>query len=119
MRRTSFDLVRSGLGIGILVVALCFQMLPFFLLVIVMAHALGISGEVSPVIFPILFFATVFALCWLASKRTSKRTRMGSPWRPPKVGRRATKPVRRESVLLKTRAERYRDLKDILGRIWR
>ncbi len=116
MRRTSFDIVKSGFGLGILVVALCFQMLPFFLLVVVMAHALGISGAGMLGIVPVLFLGMVLAACWLASKRT----RRGPAWTPPiRVRRRTIKPVRDNVQLLKTRAERYQDLKDVLGRAWR
>ena len=111
-----FELVKRGLGIGILVVALCFQMLPFFLLLVVMAHALGVSGGIMLVIVPVLFIVMVLAACW----RASKRTRWVAAWTPPSRVRRSTiKPVWAPVSLLKTRAERYQDLKDILGRVWR
>ena len=116
MRRTSFDLVKSGLGIGILVVALCFQMLPFFLLVVVMAHALGVSGGGMLVIVPVLFLVMVLAACW----RASQRTRLVAAWKPPRERRTLTRPGRGHAqLLMKTRAERYQDLKDIMKGDWR
>ena len=117
MRHIPFGLLRSGLGTVILVVALCFQMLPFMFLLVVMAHALGVSGRELLVSIPVFFFAMVFASCWLASKRTLR----APAWRPPsrRVRRTANKPVRDVEVLLKTRAERYQDLKNILGERWR
>jgi len=108
-------MVRSALGIGILAVAFCFQMLPFLLLLVVMAHALGLSGGGLLVIIPVLFFVMVFAACWLASKRP----RRDSAWPPSRPRRGANRPVRGPVVLMKTRAERYQDLKDTLGRAWR
>ncbi len=116
MRHIQFGLVINGLKAGILVVALGFQMLPFFLLLVVMAHALGVTGGRLLVIVPVFFLVMVFAACWLASKHT----RPVPAWTPPNRVRRAvTRPVRGHAQLLKTRAERYRDLKDILVRAWR
>ena len=46
-RRTQFELIRSGLATGILVAALLFQMLPFFLLMVVMAYAMGVTGNLD------------------------------------------------------------------------
>ena len=51
-RRTQFELIRSGLATGILVAALFFQMLPFFLLMVVMAYAMGVTGGAMLVIVP-------------------------------------------------------------------
>ncbi len=115
MRQIHLGWVRSGLGGFILVVALCFQMLPFFLLVIVMAHALGISGGRLLAVIPVFFFGMVFAACWLASKRTPR----GLARPLPRLRRTKNRFVRGPAVLLKTRAERYQDLKDILGQVWR
>ena len=117
MRRTQFELVRSSLGTGVLVVALCFQMLPFFLLLVVGAHAMGVTGGGMLAVVPTLLFAMVFAACWLASKRT----RVPAP-RPIMARRPLGRPVRRgrgSVVLLKTKAERYQDLRDVLGHAWR
>ncbi len=115
MRQIQLGWVRSGLGGFILVVALCFQMLPFFLLVVVMAYALGISGGTFLAVIPVFFFGMVFAACWLASKRTPK-----GPARPsPSLRRTKNRFARGPAVLLKTRAERYQDLRDILGKVWR
>ncbi len=115
MGKIPFGLIRSGLGTGVLVVALCFQMLPFYLLVLVAAFALGVSSGSMLAIIPVLFFVMVFALCWLAAKRVRH-----GPARPPsKAGRVAPKPRRENVVLIKTRAERYQDLKDALGQAWR
>ncbi len=55
MRHTQFSLVISSFKTGIVVVGLCFQMLPFLLLLVVMAHTLGVSGGVLLVIFPVFF----------------------------------------------------------------
>lgn len=115
MRLTPFGLVRSGLGTVILVVALCFQMLPFMFLLLVMAHALGVSGRELLVSIPVFFFAMVFASCWLASKRTRRLP----AWPPPRLRRTANRPVRGHDVMMKTRAERYQDLKDVLKERWR
>lgn len=116
-------MLKSGLGTGVLVAALLFQMLPFFLLVVVIAHALGVTGGVMLGIVPALFFATVMAACRLAALRTRQRAIRAAfvpprpaprpvpesvKWRKPKV-----------AVLIKTRAERYRDLKEALGEAWR
>ncbi len=119
MRRTQFERVRSGLGTSVLVVALFFQMLPFFLLLVVFAHTLGVTGGGMLVIIPVLLFSMVFAACWLASIRT--RVRHGRfPARPPAMARRTgTRPRRHAESLLKTRAEHYQELKDILVRAWR
>ena len=123
MRRTQFERVRSGLGAGVLVVGLFFQMLPFFLLLVVFAHTLGVTGGGMLVIIPALLLAMMLAACWLASKRTSKRLPK-YPWpvpdRRPSWARRTAKRRRKDPVaLLKTRAERYQDLKDILSGGWR
>ena len=116
MRHISFGLLRSVLGTVILVVALCFQMLPFMFLMVVIAYALGVSGKEALVIIPVFFFAMVFASCWLASKRTPR----APAWRPPPRSRRTrNRPVRDYEVLMKTRAERYQDLKNILVQRWR
>ena len=115
IRQVNFGLIRSGLGAVILVVAICFQLLPSFLLLVVAAHALGVSGGILLAIIPALFFVMVFALCWLASKRARH-----VPARPPsRVRRAANRSARGPVVLLKTHAERYQDLRDILGRAWR
>ena len=79
MRHTPFGLVRSGLGIGILVVALCFQMLPILLFLLVVTHALGVSDGGLLAIIPAFFFVLVFSACWLASKRTQRVP----SWPPP------------------------------------
>ena len=115
-RRTQYELIRSGLATGILVVALFFQMLPFFLLLVVMAYALGVSGREMLVIVPTALFAMMFAACWLVSKRTHRRY---PAWPPPRKRRTVNRPVRGPVVLMKTRAERYQDLKEVLGRVWR
>ena len=67
-RRTQCQLIRSGLATGILVAALFFQMLPFFLLMVVMAYAMGVTGGAMLVIVPVLLFAMIFAACGLVSK---------------------------------------------------
>ena len=71
-RRTQFELIRSGLATGILVAALFFQMLPFFLLMVVMAYAMGVTGGAMLVIVPVLLFAMIFAACGLVSKRKQR-----------------------------------------------
>ncbi len=110
MRLTQFSLVISSFKTGIVVVGLCFQMLPFLLLLVVIAYSLGVSGKEALVIFPVFFLVMVFAACCLASKRTRR-----VPTRPPpKLRRTAKRPVRDVEVLLKTRAERYQDLKEIM-----
>lgn len=119
MHRAQFEMIKSGLGTGVLVVALFFQMLPLFILVMVVAHTVGVTGGGMLVILPVLLFAMVFAACWLASKRRPKH-----PWRvparrPSRAGRTAKRRARGPAVLLKTRAERYQDLKDILSGAWR
>ncbi len=74
------------------------------------------AGGIMLVIVPVLFIVMVLAACW----RASKRTRWGSAWTPPRrVWRSTIKPVRRDVQLMKTRAERYQDLKNTLGRVWR
>lgn len=108
-------MLRSSLGTGILAVALCFQMLPFFFLMVVIEFALGVTGAGMLVTIPILFLALTIAVCGLASKRT-RYAPVISP-SPPRRGR--NKPFNDPDVLIKTRAERYQDLKDILGRTWR
>ena len=70
MRYQQTGLIRSCLATGVLIVALCFQLLPIFLLLVVVAHALGVSSGSMLAIIPVLFFVMVFAACWLASKRT-------------------------------------------------
>ena len=110
MRNTQFSLVISSFKTGIVIVGLCFQMLPFFLLLVVIAHTLGVTGGGMLVIIPVLLFAMVFAACWLASKHT----RRFPNWPPAKLRRTATRPVKNDDVLMKTRAERYQDLKEIM-----
>ncbi len=107
------------MGTGVLVVALFFQMLPFFLLLVVIAHALGVTGAGMLAVVPVLLFSMVFAACWLASKRT--RARYGRfPAGPPSRARRTgPRPRWYAESLIKTRAERYQDLKDALVRAWR
>lgn len=122
MRRTHFERVRSGLGTGVLVVALFFQMLPFFLILVVIAHALGVTGGGMLAVVPVLLFGMVFAACWLASKRPSIRHGRRPVRQPAMVRRTSDSPVyrgRHTESLLKTRAEHYQDLKDILVRAWR
>ena len=101
--------LKSRIGTGILVVALCFQMLPFYMLMVVIVFALGVTGAGMLVVAPVLFLALVFAACMLASKRVRL-----APLRPPRPRRGTKRPVRDVDVLIKTRAERYQDLKDIL-----
>ena len=104
------ELLKSWIGTGILVVALCFQMLPFYMLMVVIVFALGVTGAGMLVVAPVLFLALIFAACMLASKRIRL-----APLRPPPRPRRGTKrPVRDVDILIKTRAERYQNLKDIL-----
>ena len=119
-RRTQFDLIRSGLATGILVAALFFQMLPLFLLMVVMAYALGVTGGAMLFIVPVLLFAMVFAACGLAAKRASIRPGRAPAWPPPMRRQARKRPVRRAAVaLLKTRAERYQELRDIMKGVWR
>ena len=116
-RRTQFELVRSGLATGILVVALLFQMLPLFILLVVMAHAFGVSGGGMLVIVPVLLLAMMFAACWLAAKRTRRRY---PAWPPPRKWRTRNRRVRRGAMaLLKTRAEHYQELRDVMRGVWR
>ena len=125
MRYAQLGLLRSGLGTGILVVALFFQMLPFMLLLVVISHALGVSGGVMLIIIPVCFFAMVFASCWLAAKRAQQFPNRGFsnrefPRPPPRSRPTSTKPPRNSDVvLMKTRAERYQDLRNALGNLWR
>ncbi len=92
-------------------------MLPFFLLLVVMAHALGISGGGMLVIVPVFLLAMIFAACWLASKRTRRHY---PAWPPPRKRRARKRPVRPGAVaLLKTRAERYQELRDVMRGVWR
>jgi hypothetical protein len=76
-------LIRSGLAAGILVAALFFQMLPFFLLMVVMAYAMGVTGGAMLVIIPVLLFAMIFAACGLVSKRKQRVP----DWPPPRIRR--------------------------------
>ena len=116
-RRTPFDLIRSGLAAAILVAALFFQMLPFFLLMVVLAYAMGVTGGAMLFIVPVLLFAMIFAACGLAAKRTRRRY---PAWPPPRKRRARSRPVRPAAVaLLKTRAERYQELRDIMKGVWR
>ena len=115
MRYQQTGLIRSCLATGVLIVALCFQLLPIFLLLVVVAHALGESSGSMLAIIPVLFFVMVFAACWLASKRT----RHGPAPAPARAARTTPKPRRDNVVLMKTRAERYQDLKNVLGQAWR
>ena len=114
-RRTQFELIRSGLATGILVAALFFQILPFFLLMVVMAYAMGVTGGAMLVIVPVLLFAMIFAACGLVSKRKERVP----DWPPPRIRRTDDRPVRGPVPLLKTKAERYQDLKEVLVRVWR
>ncbi len=115
MRSMSFENIRRYLGAGVLVVALGFQMLPFFLLLVIAAFALGVSSGIMLAAIPVLFFTMVFASCWLAWKRSRH-----GPARPPsRAQKSAIRPRRGPVVLMKTRAERYQDLKDALGQAWR
>jgi len=115
MLHRQFELAKSGLATGILVVALGFQMLPFFFLILVMAYGLGVSGAELLVSIPVVFLILVVAASWLASKRT-RRVFKRPPRRHPQT---TTRPVPGDVVLIKTRDERYQDLKDILGQAWR
>ncbi|MFQ5763984.1 MAG: hypothetical protein ACE5GT_03570 [Rhodospirillales bacterium] len=110
MRHSQFGLVISSLKTGILVVALCLQMLPFLFFIVVVTHSLGVSSGGLLVVFPVFFFVVVFAVCWLASKQTRRLP----TWPPPKSRRTANRPVQNQDVLIKTRAERYQDLKEAL-----
>jgi hypothetical protein len=119
MRRaqTHFELIRNSLWIGTLVVALMFQMLPLFLLVMVMAFTMGVTGPGLLIVVPAALFAMLLAACWIASKRITRRA---PAWRPAQERQAPKKPFRRGAVaLLKTRAERYQELRDILGGDWR
>ena len=117
MRRTPFDLIRSGLATAILVAALFFQMLPLFLLMVVMAYALGVTGGAMLFLVPVTLFAMIFAACWLAAKRTRRRY---PAWPPPMRRQARRRPVRPAAVaLLKTRAERYQELRDVMRGVWR
>jgi len=111
MLHRQFELAKSGLATGILVVALCFQMLPLFFLILVVAYGLGVSSAELLVIIPVAFLVMVVSASWLASKRT-RRAFERPPRRHPQT---TTKPVPGDIVLIKTRAERYQDLKDILS----
>ncbi len=116
-RPTYFELVRSGLATGILVAALFFQMLPMFLLLMVMAYALGVTGGGMLFIVPVALLAMMVAACWLASKRTRRRY---PAWPPPRKRQIRRRPVRPAAVaLLKTRAERYQELRDVMKGVWR
>ena len=123
MHRTQFEMVRSGLGTGVLVVALFFQMLPIFFLLMVMAHTLGVTGRGWLAVTPVLLLGMMFAACWLAAKRSParlpKNPHRARYWRPSWKRRSAQKRLRDPVVLMKTRAEHYQELKDILGRAWR
>jgi len=119
MQQIPFSLIFTGLKTAVLAVALGFQMLPFFLLVVVAAHALDVTGREALAFVPMIFFAVVFAACWL----TARRPHPGPPaprqqsWRPESWP--GHKWRQGPELLIKTRAERYQDLKDILGRTWR
>ncbi len=102
---------------GILVAALFFQMLPFFILLVVMAYAMGVTGPGMLVIVPVFLLAMMFAACWLASKRTRRHY---PAWPPPRKRRTGNRRVRQAAVaLLKTRAERYQELRDVMRGVWR
>lgn len=120
MARLHFGMIKSSLRAGLLIVALCFQMLPFFMLLVVVAYNLGVTGGGALMAIPLLFFILVAVSCGLASKRTSISPGQAPDWTPPEPRRRA-KRFRRDPVvvLMKSRAERYRDLQDILGQAWR
>ena len=120
MRQTPFDIAITVLKAGILLAALGFQMLPFFMLLVVFTFALGVTGGVMLGIIPVLFFAMVFCAGWLASKRS--RLVYAGPFPQPSPSPWSWRPKSRSGqapVLLKSRAERYRDLKDILSNNWR
>ncbi|NQU61818.1 MAG: hypothetical protein HQ512_11860 [Rhodospirillales bacterium] len=112
-------MVRSGLKTAILVVALSFQMLPFFMLLVVVAHTLGVTGGGLLVMAPICFFVMVGAACWLASKRASISPRPSPAWIQPRERRGPNRSRQDTAVLMKSRAEHYQDLREILGRAWR
>ncbi len=117
IRRTPFEMVRSGLAIGILVAGLFFQMLPFFLLLVVIAYALGVTGGAMLFIVPVALLAMMVAACWLAAKRTRRRY---PAWPPPRKRQIRRRPLRPAAVaLLKTRAERYQELRDVMRGVWR
>ena len=117
MRRIQFGLLISYLGTGVLVAALFLQMLPFFFLLTVFAYAFGVSSGGLLAMIPVFFFVLVFAACWLTSKRPQRLP----AWQPSSKQQtpKRHQPQRRRAVaLMKTRAERYQDLRDILGRLW-
>ena len=117
--RTQYEMIKSGLAAAILVVALLFQMLPFFLLMVVMAYAMGVTGGAMLVIVPVLLFAMMFAACGLAAKRPSLRPGRAPAWPPPKRRQGRKRSVRPGAVaLLKTRAERYQELRDVMRGAW-
>ncbi len=62
MRSMPLEYVRSCLGTAVLVTALGFQMLPFFLLLVVASFTMGVSSGSMLIIFPVFFFVLVFAL---------------------------------------------------------
>ncbi len=110
MLHRQFELVKSGLATGILVVALCFQMLPFFFLILVVAYGLGVPGPGLLLAVPALFLALVVGGSWLVSIRPRQAPAM----QVSKVPKAANRPRQEPDVLMKTRDERYQDLKDIL-----
>lgn len=109
MQHLEFRLVFSGFKTGILAVAVSLQLLPFFFFLVVVAHALGASGAGLLVAFPLFILAMIFGVCWL----TSKHGRHRYAWPPSELRRTTLMPVRNRDVLIKTRDERYEDLKDV------
>ena len=80
----------------------------------VVAHGDDTGGAML-VIVPVLLFAMIFAACGLVSKRKQRVP----DWPPPRIRRTDDRPVRGPVPLLKTKAERYQDLKEVLVRVWR
>ena len=73
MRSMPLEYVRSCLGTAVLVTALGFQMLPFFLLLVAASFAMGVSSGGMLIIFPVFFFR--LGLCLVVAGRETHPAR--------------------------------------------
>jgi len=65
-----WNLVEYGAWIGIVLLALLLQVIPFLLVLTMFNLAVGISSGVALAAIPVCIFGMVFTACWIASRRT-------------------------------------------------